>query len=84
MTTKKVRPQAGTAALQGDSQRNIAIKLGMSRRWIWQAMKIAAIPEAEFDRMVESDHPPTIVQMLEVAQHRATSERHCPHCGGAI
>jgi hypothetical protein len=87
MTARKARPNRGEPVRPGDSSRDIAAKLGMSRRQQWQARKIAEIPADEFDAMVESDNPPTVAELLDVAQHRAGSakvQRRCPHCGGVL
>ncbi|NDV88778.1 hypothetical protein GTW51_18955 [Aurantimonas aggregata] len=59
MSAKKQRPQRGDPIAKDASERDISAITGMSRRKIWQAKKIAEIPEHEFERMVESDDPPT-------------------------
>lgn len=87
MTAKKQRPEKGGTLPPNPSQRDLAAFTGMSRRQIWQAKKIADIPEDEFERLVESDNPPTISELLDVAQRRAGSSRKrrtCPHCGEEI
>ncbi|TAV04044.1 hypothetical protein [Rhizobium ruizarguesonis] len=87
MSAKKKRPAKGGQLPTNPSERDLASFTGMSRRQIWQAKKIAEIPEDEFDRMVESDNPPTVTELLNVAQRRAGSKRKlhvCPHCGGAL
>jgi len=88
MSLKKRRPQRGDPIAKDASERDIAAITGMSRRKIWQAKKIAEIPEEEFERMVESDNPPTVTGLLDVAHQRAGSSRReqktCPHCGGDL
>lgn len=89
MTAKKQRPKPGDRVQPGDSERDLAIKLGMSRRQIWQAKKIAGIPEDQFEELVEGDNPPTVSALLDLAHHRAGSDQvarvaTCPHCGGKL
>lgn len=67
MTARRQRPKAGEPVRPGDSTRDIAAKIGMSRRQQWQAKKIAEIPEADFEAMVESETPPTVTELLDVA-----------------
>ncbi|MCQ1778248.1 hypothetical protein NOJ05_13655 [Neorhizobium galegae] len=88
MSARKERPSKGGALPANPSERDLAAFTGMSRRQIWQAKKIAEIPEEEFDRMVESDEPPSVTELLNVAHRRAGSRRKtacsCPHCGGEL
>lgn len=83
MTARHPRPKRGDPVQPGDSERDIAIKIGMSRRRQWQAKKITEIPEQEFERLVEGP-PPTVTGLLDMAHHRATPKKHCPHCGGDL
>lgn len=75
MTAKKQRPSQGGVLPENASQRDISAFTGLSTRKIWQAKKIADIPEEEFERLVESDDPPTITQLLDMAHHRAGSKK---------
>lgn len=86
MSAKKQRPARGGVLPANPSERDLAAFTGMSRRQIWQAKKMAEIPEAEFERMVESDNPPSVSELLDVAHQRAGSARRkcCPHCGGVL
>ena len=64
--------------------RQAAEAAGMSRHQFYQAVKIAEIPEGEFDAMVESDSPPTLTQMAahnRQVKPRATA---CAHAAAAI
>ncbi len=74
MSEKKQRPSKGGVLPKNPSERDLAAFTGMSRRQIWQAKKIAEIPEEEFDRLVESENPPTVTQLLQVAHQRAGSK----------
>ncbi len=49
------------------SQREIAEKFGISRPMQWRATKIAEIPEAEFEAMMESENVPTVSALVEYA-----------------
>ncbi|MBM7329473.1 hypothetical protein JS562_41430 [Agrobacterium sp. S2] len=89
MSKKKIRPQQGGVLPANPSERDLAAFTGMSRRQIWQAKKIASIPEDEFEKLVESDNPPTVSELLNVAHYRAKSKpaylpNVCPHCGGKL
>lgn len=87
MSPRKERPTRGGVLPPDPSERDLAAFTGMSRRQIWQAKKIAEIPETEFEAMVESDNPPTVAELLNLAHQRAGSERKkpkCPHCGGDL
>lgn len=72
MSAKKQRPSKGGILPDHPSVRDLAAFTGMSTRQIWQAKKIAEIPAEEFDRLVESDEPPTVTELLRVAHQRDT------------
>ena len=72
MSRRKQRPERGGCLPQNPSERDIAAFTGMSRRQIWQAKKIAEIPVEEFEALIESDNPPTVTELLNVAHQRAT------------
>lgn len=87
MSARKSRPTLGDPVHPGMSERDVSVALGMSLRKIWEAKQIASIPEADFDRLVESDDPPTPGELVNMAQNRAGSKRRnkvCPHCGGRL
>ena len=62
----------------------IAKALGVRRRFLAQADAVGSIPEAEFEALVESDDPPTVAALVNLARRRAGKatdyERRCPHC----
>jgi hypothetical protein len=69
------------------ARRQMAEAAGMSRHQMYQAIAIAAIPEAEFEALVESENPPTLDDLVRHARglpkRRARRVRRvCPHCGG--
>jgi hypothetical protein len=53
------------------SSRQIAKQFGISRAAQWRAKKIANIPEAEFDALIEADNPPTVTALVEYAHGTA-------------
>jgi hypothetical protein len=64
------------------SLRDMAICLGGSRKFLAEAIAVAAIPEDEFERIVEGPNP---LHVLTVGRRRARKAteytRRCPHCG---
>lgn len=55
------RPKGGNGVAAGPiSQRDAANEAGMSKRQEKQAVRIANLPEDDFEAAVESDHPPTV------------------------
>ncbi len=85
MSRKKVRPVFGDPIAPSMSERDIAAAVGMSRRQIQDAKAIASIPEEEFERLIESDNPPTVTAFADLARGRAGLKKRrlsrCPHCG---
>lgn len=46
------------------SQRSAAEAAGMSKRQEVTAVRVANVPRAEFERLVESDDPPSVAELL--------------------
>lgn len=63
----KFRGQRGP---EKSDRRKAADAAGMSRHQMYQAMKVADIPEDDFERLIEDDDPPTLT---ELANHSAPS-----------
>jgi len=87
MTRKKTRPQPGDPVTAGMSERDIAATGIMSRRQIQTCKAIANIPEDEFERLIESDKPPTTTALLAISRGRKPARRQakcCPHCGAQL
>lgn len=89
LNVRKTRPRRGDPIAPGASERDIAAAVGLSRRRIWEAKQAASIPEDEFEALIESDDPPSITALVNVARRRAgltvpARSRRCPHCGGAL
>jgi hypothetical protein len=87
MTARKTRPTSAAEISTGASSRDIEAATGISRAAQWRAMQIASIPRDQFAAIVESDNPPSVTKLLDMAQRRAASKRKptvCPHCGGAL
>jgi hypothetical protein len=53
------------------SSRQIAKQFGISRSKLWRAKKVADIPEAEFEAMIEGPNPPTVTALVKYAQKGA-------------
>lgn len=47
-----------------------------------QAMKVASIPEDDFEELVESESPPTITKLA--GNSPKIRARCCPHCGKSL
>ena len=50
------------------SDRQLSKQFGISRVVFWRAKQVASIPEEEFEAMIESEHPPTVSQLVEHAR----------------
>ncbi len=69
------------------ARRKAADAAGLSRAQMWRAMQVAAIPESEFDNIVESDNPPTVSELVKIGtgnKPKANAIKNCPHCGGEL
>jgi hypothetical protein len=82
---RKIRPGV---LLPGASLRDIEAATGIKRRDITRALLVSSIPEEEFERLIESENPPTARELELLARRRAGKksmyERRCPHCGGLL
>jgi hypothetical protein len=71
---RQIEPASGTRTdiepREGDHPRltraGIAEQAGMSSHQQKQAIRVAAVPEQEFTKMVDSDAPPTITKLAEL------------------
>ena len=63
MADNQDRPSAGPT-----SERAMLRIIGMSRAKAWRAKQVANIPKAEFERLIESDNPPTVTQLVAMAR----------------
>ena len=50
------------------TQREVAVRAGMSKRQEATARNVANVPEAEFERLVELDDPPSVTQLAELGK----------------
>lgn len=69
--------------------RQAAETAGLSRSQMWRALQVAAIPEDEFEAMIEGDVTPTVTDLVRKGsgQKEAPQGRRlkcCPHCGGDL
>ena len=60
----------GKRGPEKSDRRKAAEAAGMSRHQMYQAMKVADIPEDDFERLIEDDDPPTLT---ELANHSGPS-----------
>ncbi len=80
--SKKRGPKRG-------AMREAAEAAGLSRGQMWRALQVANVPEEEFERLVESDNPPTVSEMVRLGSGRSVAPQGrrlkcCPHCGGDL
>ena len=71
MTAKKTRPAPGAALAPGMSLRDVAAACSIiSVSQLERACRVAEIPAAEFEALVESDNPPTVTQLVALGRRR--------------
>ena len=51
---------------------------GMSRHQMYQAMQIGNIPEEEFERLIESDDPPTLTDLARFGRGEQSKPKPLP------
>ncbi len=59
------KPEIGTAARTEFERQEAGARAGMSRHQQVQAVRVANIPEPEFEQQVESDRPSTVTALVE-------------------
>jgi hypothetical protein len=71
--------------------RALAEAAGLSRHQRKQALRVANIPHDVFERLIESDHPPTVTALARLGTRPApgrdrTKQRrlHCPRCHAVL
>jgi hypothetical protein len=73
---RQIEPAGGTrtdvkptdAADSRLTRKSAAEQAGLSERQQYTALRVANVPKDEFDRLVESDSPPTITQLAEMGK----------------
>jgi hypothetical protein len=62
--------------------KEVGRKAGLSPHQLKQAERVASVPDADFERQVESDKPPTVTQLADipagVISDRETAPRSAP------
>jgi hypothetical protein len=81
---KQVPSQAGARTdlepLEGDLTRSeVARNAGLTEYQATTALRVASIPEAEFNAQVESDNPPTVTALAEQGTRRLSVEAAPPN-----
>ena len=69
MTNESKRPSGGPP-----SKRALSRQIGMSRSKMWRAEQVANIPEDEFERLIESDEPPTVTELVQRGRTQSETE----------
>jgi hypothetical protein len=60
-------------------------KAAEQRRWDMAIFVLKAIPAEEFLSFMQSPRPPSIQELIKIAQQRATENPWtCPHCDGPL
>jgi len=68
----------GKRGPERSERRKAAEAAGMSRHQMYQALKLANIPEDEFERLVESDHQPTVTELAAYGGPPTTRQTSSP------
>jgi uncharacterized protein YjiS (DUF1127 family) len=58
----------GTRGPERSAMRQLAEAAGLSRDQMYQAIAVASVPESEFEGMVESDTPPTVIALARIGR----------------
>ena len=58
--------------------RKLAEDAGLSRHQMYQAVQVASIPEDEFERLVESQEPPSITELARIGRGEQSKPRLSP------
>lgn len=64
------RPKNG-ADDRPNSRKAMAEAAGVSPHQLKQMIRVARVPQADFDRQIESDHPPTVTQLAEQGKSKS-------------
>jgi len=88
-----MKPVSGQNRKRGPARgpvREAAEAAGITRQQAWQWIQLANIPESTFEALIETDNPPSVSQLVEIARvlqgkppskPRPRRLKHCPHCG---
>lgn len=62
---------------------------GLSRKQMYRALWVARLPEEEFERLIESDDPPSVTEMARrgrghTPERQGRRLKRCPHCGESL
>jgi hypothetical protein len=80
----------GKRGPERSAHRKAADAAGMSRDWLYNALALASMSEAEFEALVEGENPPTVTELIRIARNKprkastAPVVHVCPHCGGTL
>ena len=68
----------GKRGPERSERRKMMDEVGISRHQMYQAMQIANIPEDEFNRLVESDDPPSITELAKIGRGEQSKPKPSP------
>lgn len=68
----------GKRGPERSERRKMMEAAGLSRHQMYQMMQIANIPEDEFERLVESDDPPTITELARIGRGEQSKPKPSP------
>jgi len=66
----------------GETRKSVATSAGLSKDQQKQALRVASIPEREFERAVESPRPPTVTELAKQGTKQAPSRASTAHLYG--
>jgi hypothetical protein len=87
---KKQRPNLGDPVRAGMSIRDMSAAFGFSRKQVAFMLDVAAIPDEEFEEVLQAatNYREMKAELRRLARARAGKsiwyERHCPHCGALL
>lgn len=93
MTDKPVHGRNKKRGPPRGERRKFLDKHGISRGWAWRAEMVGNIPADIFERLIESDNPPTVSRLVEIGRlfaglppspPQGRRLKRCPHCGGDL
>ncbi len=64
--TRGPKPISERRVPEIETRKNAAVRAGLSLDQQKQALRIAAIPEARFEKLVEADEPPTLTELARI------------------
>lgn len=73
----------GKRGPERSERRKICEAAGISRHQMHQMMQIGSIPEDEFERLIESDDPPTLTELARIGRGEQSKPKPAPRDAAA-